>query len=269
MLPDLHAAREHVRDRAGHEPFDLAVILGSGLGPLVDEFPCGAGLDYSSLHGFPRLVVPGHAGKLFWTSCAGKRILFFQGRFHLYQGLAASELVAPVVLAHALGCQHLLLTNASGGINPSFRPGDLVFITDHLNLTGENPLRGISPPPFLDVSQLYGADRLPLLQKNFLAAGLKLQHGVLASLPGPSYETPAEIRMLRALGADLVSMSTVHEAIAAHYLGLKVTGVSVVANPAAGLGDSPLDHSDVVHEVEASVGAVRKLIDFLLENISA
>jgi len=269
MLLPVDAARDYIRSYAGSEPFDLAVILGSGLGALVDDFPCGEGIAYARIPGFPRADVPGHAGKLFWSSCAGRRILFFQGRFHLYQGLGASELVAPVLLAHALGCAHLLLTNASGAVNPAYHPGDLVFVTDHLNLSGENPLRGISPPPFIDVSRLYGTGRLDALRRYLQAKGVRLHHGVLASLPGPSYETPAEVRMLGVLGADLVSMSTVHEALAACYLGMQVTAVSVVANPAAGIGDSPLDHLDVLHVVGSSVGAVRSLLDYLLENLDS
>ena len=251
MLPDLSEAARIVGDNVGH--FDVAVILGSGLGSAVSlaeeaitEF------DYHSLPGFSPQMVPGHAGRLRCATVEGTRVLFFQGRYHLYQGLKARQVVAPVLLAHALGCTNLLITNASGAINPGFNTGDMVFVTDHINLTGDNPLTGLVPPPFIDLSDLYRRDRYSQFKEGLVPLGINLKQGVLASLPGPSYETPAEIKMLRGLGADLVSMSVVHEAIAAHFLKMKVTALSLVTNQASGVQNGPLSHEEVLEAGHAS-----------------
>ncbi len=264
MLPDMSAAISYVRERVADTEIELAVILGSGLGEVA-----GAGrpletIDYASIPGFPSGAVEGHSGRLVLGEVSGQRVLFFQGRFHLYQGLSANQVVAPVLLAAALGCSQILLTNASGGIDPDFAPGDLVLIRDHLNLTGENPLTGITPPPFLDLCDLYDTNRYPDLHACLGELGVRLHQGVLAALAGPSYETPAEIRMLRQLGADVVSMSTVHEAIAARHAGMRVSAISVVANPAAGLATPPLDHHDVLSASARSVTALRAILPILL-----
>lgn len=266
MLPDLKTAAEFVKSHAGDSPFEQTVVLGSGLGNVAQIAELEGQLDYSQLSGFPQGAVLGHAGRLLWGRVKGRRVLFFQGRFHLYQGLQASQVVAPVVLAGRLGCRKILLTNASGAINSKFLPGDPVFITDHINFSGENPLRGISPPPFLDLTNLYHRDRYETMRSFLERSGITLHAGVLAALAGPTYETPAEIRMLRTLGADLVSMSTVHEALAAHYLGLSVTAVSVVANPAAGLVEETLNHEDVLTASQKGVGAIREVLTCLLED---
>ena len=264
MFPDLSAAVQFVRQqRDACAAFDSVVILGSGLGSVVESAAIEGSVPYDELAGFPQGRVPGHVGKLLWGTFAGRRTLFFQGRFHLYQGLSAAEVVAPVILAHGLGCRDIFLTNASGGIRSDLKPGDLVFVTDHLNLTGDNPLRGLIPPSFLDLSDLYGRDRFPRLQKELEPRGVKLKQGVLAALSGPSYETPAEIRMLSTLGVDLVSMSTVHEAIAAKHLGMDVTAISIVANPAAGLSHTPLSHQEVLATSNSVTGSLPILLERL------
>jgi len=269
MFPDLENAAEFVKRHTGDSPFEQAVVLGSGLGDVTQVAELEGELEYLQLPGFSHGAVPGHAGRLQWGKVNGRRVLFFQGRFHLYQGLQASQVVAPVVLAGQLGCRKILLTNASGAINPNFLPGDPVFITDHINFSGENPLRGISPPPFLDLTNLYHRERYEPMRSFLKRSGVTLHAGVLAALCGPTYETPAEIRMLRTLGADLVSMSTVHEAIAAHYLGLSVTALSVVANPAAGLADGVLAHEDVLIASQRGSGAIQKVLAYLLEQSHA
>lgn len=235
-----------VRGRTGEAPFALAVVLGSGLGALADQVEGTTVFPYAEFAVFPRSSVPGHAGRLVAGTLEGERVLLFQGRHHLYEGHDARQVVIPVHIAHELGCRRLLLTNAAGGINDSFRPGDFMLIADHLNLLGDNPLRGETRNPFLDLSALYEQSFFASLREWADRDGIVLHRGVLAALPGPSYETPAEIRALRLLGADAVSMSTVPEAIMGKYLGMTVAGLSFIANAAAGLAPGPLRHDDVL-----------------------
>ncbi len=237
---------ERVRDRRGSASFDIAIILGSGLGALTEELSEKAVLSYRDVPGMPSPCVAGHEGRLIAGLLEGWRVLVFQGRSHLYEGFSAREVTVPVRLAHALGAPRLLVTNAAGGVNESFRAGDFMYLTDHINLSGDNPLRGEKEDPFVDLSALYRQDLIAPLRGAIRNSGIRLQQGVLASLLGPSYETPAEIRMLRVLGADVVSMSTVHEAIMARYLGMEVVGLSFVANTGAGIGSEPLRHDEVL-----------------------
>ena len=235
-----------LRRQAGPDPFELAVILGSGLGRLAKEVASPTCLAYKDFPCFPAPPVEGHGGRLVAGKLAGRRILVFQGRPHLYQGLNAHQTTVTVRIAHALGCRGILLTNAAGGVNRNYRAGDFMLIADHLNLMGDNPLRGVVENPFVDLTHLYRQDFYADLRAFIEGEGGVLHRGVLAALPGPSYETPAEISALGLLGADAVSMSTVPEAIMARYLGLEVAGISLIANPAAGLVGRPLDHQEVL-----------------------
>ncbi len=231
---------------AGSEPFELAIILGSGLGALADQVETAAVLAYADYDCFPPLAVAGHAGRLVVGRLDDLRVLVFAGRFHLYQGLTALQAGLPVRIAHRLGCRRLLLTNAAGGIDPELVPGHFLFIEDHLNLLGDNPLRGLRENTFLDLSTLYARRFWPELSAFAVRAGIPLRSGVLAAVPGPSYETPAEVRALRLLGAAAVGMSTVSEAILGRYLGMEVAGLSFIANRAAGLAGGPLSHEEVL-----------------------
>ena len=237
---------EAVRRQVGPAPFDLAVVLGSGLGDAVRSTEVLTRFSYRDYDDLPPSRVEGHAGYLAVGLREGRRILFFVGRSHLYEGLDARTVSAPARLAHALGCRKLLLSNAAGGICPDFRPGDFMFITDHINLLGDNPLRGEQRSPFIDLVGLYRQELFPQLAEFAAERGIRLHAGVLTDCPGPSYETPAEVRALARLGADAVSMSTIPEAIMARYLGMDVAGVSLIANPAAGLGSTPLRHEEVL-----------------------
>lgn len=245
-VAEIREVAEAVRRQAGEEAFELAVVLGSGLGTLAEEAdPLGV-FPYAGFAAFPSSQVAGHAGRLVAGVLEGRRLLFFQGRHHLYEGLSARQVAVPARIAHALGCRRLLLTNAAGGVNGAFLPGDFMLIADHLNLLGDNPLRGERHDPFVDLSALYRQEFFPALLEFARQQDIRLHRGVLAALPGPSYETPAEIRALRLLGADAVSMSTVPEAIMGRYLGLDVAGLSLIANAAAGLAPAPLSHEDVL-----------------------
>jgi purine-nucleoside phosphorylase len=243
---DESACAEMLRQRLGTQEFDLAIVLGSGLGCIADHVEDAVSVDYPDIPGFSHMQIKGHAGRLVAGRFQGWRMLFFQGRYHLYQGLDARQVVLPVRIANDLGCRRLLLTNASGGINSAYHPGDFMLIEDHINLQGDNPLRGEPQHPFVDLSQLYLQALFGPLQNWAQQQGIALHRGVLAALMGPSYETPAEIRMLQRLGVDAVSMSTVPEAIMAKYLGMDVVGLSLISNIAAGLSSHPLDHQDVL-----------------------
>ncbi len=233
---------------------ETAIILGSGLGAVADSFQPELVVPYSEVPGLPASKVPGHAGRfvLGTLPASGKKVLIAQGRSHLYEGLSAAEVTAGVrFLAETAGVKRLILTNAAGALDASFAVGGLMIITDHLNLLGTSPLTG--GPHFHDMSAVYSLK----LREAFLNAAEKLRMrlhlGVYAAVPGPQYETPAEIRMLKTLGAQAVGMSTVPEAIQARALGLEVGGISMLTNWGAGLAPATLHHSEVV-EVGARAG---------------
>ncbi|HEX9872985.1 MAG TPA: purine-nucleoside phosphorylase [Deferrimonas sp.] len=235
-----------LRRKAGLVPFDLAVVLGSGLGAFAEQLADPIFFPYRDFPCFPPSTVAGHAGRLVAGNYQGWRVLAFQGRHHLYEGYDARQVTVNVRIAHALGVPRLLLTNACGAVNRNYRAGDFMYIADHINLLGDNPLRGEAADPFIDLSHLYRQDLFVPLHDHAQREGISLHRGVLAALPGPSYETPAEIRALSLLGADAVSMSTVPEAILGKYLGLEVVGLSFLSNAAAGLGTAPLNHQEVL-----------------------
>jgi purine-nucleoside phosphorylase len=242
----LLAAVETVQKHCGPRPFDFGLVLGSGLGDIAACVESGVSWGYREFSCFPPLAVTGHACRLTAGSFHGRRVLVFQGRYHMYQGLTAWQTTLPVRLAHALGCRRMLLTNAVGGIHPELAPGRFMFVADHLNLQGDNPLRGMAGNPFIDLSDLYATELFPRLRADVQPSGIMLEKGVLAAVVGPSYETPAEVRALKQLGADAVSMSLVPEAIMARYLGMGVVGLSFVSNRAAGLSGMRLCHEDVL-----------------------
>jgi purine-nucleoside phosphorylase len=241
-----------VRGRTDLVP-EAGIVLGSGLAALADELEQAAVIPYAEIPGFPISKVPGHPGRLVVGELPvnGRKVVVaaMQGRAHAYEGWKADDVVFGARVLCALKVKLLLVTNAAGGVNPSLVPGDLVRITDHLNLSGLNPLVGENDdrlgPRFPDMSQAYDPQLAALLDEAAAATGISLRGGVYACMMGPSYETPAEIRMLRALGADVVGMSTVPEVIAARHMGVAVAGISIVTNLAAGLSRKPLSHEEV------------------------
>jgi purine-nucleoside phosphorylase len=256
-----------IQARAGAGP-QLGVILGSGLGGFADRLERAVAIPYADLPGFPVSGVAGHAGRLVvgTLASAGRavRVALLQGRVHGYEGWSAAEVAFPARVLCVLGVKGLLVTNAAGGIHPDFGPGTLVRITDQLNLTGQNPLTGPNDEAlgrrFPDMGSAYDPGLGALLEAAAAEAGVPLRSGVYAGVAGPSYETPAEIRMLRALGADLVGMSTVHEVIAARHQGVPVAGLSVVTNRAAGLSTATLTHEDV----QAAAGRAAAALEAVL-----
>jgi purine-nucleoside phosphorylase len=252
-----------IRECCG-ERFDIAVVLGSGLGTVAETLENSVILPYPDLVCLPRGQIAGHAGRLVVGDMGGRRLLFFQGRFHCYQGYNARQVSAQVRLAHALDCRRLVLTNAAGGVDPNLSPGDFLFVNDHLNLLGDNPLKGETIDPFIDLTRLY-ADRFYDPLRVFAAErGIGLSRGVLAAVSGPSYETPAEVRALGLLGAAAVSMSTVPEAIMAGYLGMEVVALSFIANRAAGLEARKLTHLEVLQAGEEGAENLGQLLTELV-----
>lgn len=249
---------------------DAAIVLGSGWMAAADAIgPAAREIPLSDLGGFPEPSVPGHQGSVRLVETAeGQRVLVFLGRVHMYEGHEPAVAVHGVRMAIAAGARAIVLTNAAGGINATYQVGQTVLIRDHLNLTGRSPLTGPNPPDgypgrFVDLTTLYS----PRLRDLARDLDPELAEGVYAAVPGPHYETPAEIRMMRAVGADLVGMSTVLEAIAARHLGAEVLAISLVTNPAAGLADSPLDHAEVVAAARASAERVGSLLAGLIPRL--
>ncbi len=262
-LTQIQAAATQVR-QLDPGPSDIGVVLGSGLGAWATRLEKGQSLPYSSLPNMPRPTVAGHPGQLWLGLLGGVKVACLQGRVHAYEGHPVERVVFGVRLLAALGCRAVLLTNAAGGIRADLPPGSLMLVADHLNLTGKNPLIGWATdghPPFIDLTHAYD----PRLARAAHAAadqrGLHLSDGVYAALLGPSYETPAEIRMLRALGADAVGMSTALEAIALRERGVAVGAVSCITNAAAGLSSAPLSHADVQETAARSRQHFEALLD--------
>jgi purine-nucleoside phosphorylase len=234
----------------------VAVVLGSGLGAFADTLENQTFVLYSDIPGWPQSTAVGHAGKLVVGTIDGLPVAVLAGRAHLYEGYTAQQVVYGIRALSKFGIDSIILTNAAGGVNPSYGPGQLVLISDHINLMGQNPLTGPNDdslgPRFPDMSEAYFKGYRGIARDAGKEIGLDLPEGVYAALPGPSYETPAEIRYLRAIGADLVGMSTALEAIAANHAGMKVLGISCVTNYAAGVSDQKLEHKEVL-EVSARV----------------
>jgi len=235
--------------RIGVKP-DVAIVLGSGLGPMSDEVEDALVIPYEEIPGWPRSTAIGHAGKLIFGKLEGRNVVVMSGRAHLYEGHAIDKVVLGVRVLARLGARQVILTNAAGGINLGYQRGALVLIEDHINLQGTNPLIGPNDetlgPRFPDMTFCYSPRLRQLAEARALAVGIALQKGVYAALSGPSYETPAEIRYLRAIGADLVGMSTVPEAIALNHLGAEVLAFSCVTNMAAGITNEKIHHDEVL-----------------------
>lgn len=255
FLERLDAAYESLSAQHALRP-EIGIVLGSGLGAFAERVR-GVRIPYSSIASFPVPTVQGHAGVL----TLAKNVAVLSGRVHGYEGRPIDDVVLYVFLLSRLGVKRLIITNAAGGINTSFRPGDLVLVKDHINLTGVNPLRGPNPglgPRFPDMSEVYSVS---MRAAAGTASDAPLSQGVYAGLAGPSYETPAEIRMLASLGADMVGMSTVSEAICARYLGMEVLGISCITNMAAGVLDGPLDHGEVIRRGRETAPRFIKLLE--------
>lgn len=270
-LQMIEEAKNKIAGKTGHKP-EIGLILGSGLGDLAKEIEEAVVVPYADIPHFPVSTVEGHAGQLVIGKLAGKTVVAMQGRFHFYEGYTQREVVFPVYVMKALGIRVLIATNAAGGMNPNFRPGDLMVITDHLNMTGSNPLIGPNEeelgPRFPDMSTAYTPELRELAFRIAAKQGLQLQQGVYAGVSGPTYMTPAELVMLRNLGGDAIGMSTVPEVIAARHAGLKVLGISCITDMAIGEELEPLTHEQVVEVANRTKPRFMTLIKGILEEVS-
>ncbi|MDR0266595.1 purine-nucleoside phosphorylase [Paenibacillus sp.] len=249
----IQEAAAYIQSKTEVKP-EVGLILGSGLGILADLIQDGISIPYQDIPHFPVSTVEGHDGELLLGTIEGRAVVMMKGRFHMYEGYGPEVTAFPVRVMKELGVKSLLVTNAAGGVNTSYEPGDLMVISDHLNLTGKNPLIGPNDSAlgvrFPDMSEGYSRRLRKLFKDTAEAKGITVQEGVYAGLLGPTYETPAEIRMLRSLGADAVGMSTVSETIVARHAGLEVLGISCISNMAAGILDQPLSHDEVMETTE-------------------
>lgn len=236
----------------------LAIVLGSGLGPFADSLEHEIVVPYGEIEGLPVSRVPGHAGRFVVAKMGGSRILIAQGRVHLYEGWEAGEVTKAVRLMNEIGIETLILTNAAGTVNDNFPPGDWMMLSDHINLTGHTPLRGGAN--FFDMSEVYSGSLRALFRRHASQLDMPLHEGVYAAMPGPQYETPAEIRMLRVIGADAVGMSTVPEAIQARALGMEVAAFSCLTNWGAGLSGDLLNHEEVSEMGKRAASALVRLL---------
>ena len=254
----------------GRQP-EIGVILGSGLGELADEY-CDIAIPYNDIPNFIKSTVKGHKGRLVFSDIAGKQVVMMQGRNHFYEGHTIQEITYPVKIMKKLGVKFLILTNAAGGINESFRPGDLMIISDHINCIGTNPLIGRNDDSlgerFPDMTEVYKKDLIELAESCAKELEIPVKKGVYLANSGPSYETPAEIRMARIFGADAVGMSTVPEAIVANYCGMNVLGISCISNTASSTGGATLSHSEVIETADKVKNSFKNLILKIIQKIN-
>ncbi len=250
---------------------DIGVILGSGLGDYAEALEDAVKLPYSEIPGFPRSTVAGHAGMWCCGTLYGKRVVMMQGRFHYYEGYGMKDVTLPVRVMQKIGVKTLIVTNAAGGVNLGYHPGELMVIGDIFSMTAQNPLIGPNldafGPRFPDMSCAFDKELRALAHECANEQGFALREGVYAQMTGPTYETPAEIRMLRTLGADAVGMSTVPEVIVARHGGMRVLGISCITNMAAGILDQPLNHAEVMETANRVKGQFRNLLDRIIEKM--
>lgn len=266
----IKASVEYIRARVSIHP-TVGLVLGSGLGGYADTLEDAVRIPYSEIPNFPVPTIPGHAGALVFGKKCGQEVVVLQGRIHYYEGLPQREITLPIRVLALLGVKTVVLTNACGGVNLDFKPGDLMLISDHINYSGANPLIGPNMdefgPRFPDMSDLYTASLREKIKENAQKAGILLREGVYAMYSGPSFETPAEIRMFRLMGADTVGMSTVPEAIVAGHSGMQVVGVSCITNMAAGILPVKLTHEEVTETANRVKQVFQKLIDLIVETV--
>ncbi|GEL08482.1 purine-nucleoside phosphorylase [Salisediminibacterium halotolerans] len=248
----------------------IGLILGSGLGVLANEITDPVKLDYADIPGFPESTVAGHEGRLIIGELEGKTVVAMQGRFHYYEGHDMSTIVLPVRVMQAIGVEKLIVTNAAGGVNEAYQPGDLMIINDHINWFGTNPLIGPNAGGvrFPDMSKAYSPELIAIAQQTAEELDIRTQNGVYVGNTGPAYETPAEVRMMRIIGGDAVGMSTVPEVIAARHAELDVLGVSCISNMAAGILDQPLTHDEVIETTEQVKADFLRFIKAIIQKIN-
>lgn len=262
LTEKIRETRDFIREITDFKP-EIGLILGSGLGTLAEDIEDAVVIEYAAIPHFPVSTAPGHAGRLVLGMLEGKKVAAMQGRFHFYEGYCMQQVTFPLYVFKALGCKALLVTNACGGLNPKFKPGDLMVITDHINIL-PNPLIGPNyeelGPRFPDMSQAYNPEYRQLALKVGRELGIDLQQGVYMAITGPTYSTPAELRMLIALGSDTVGMSTIPEVIVANYLGLKALGIACITDMALPDSLEPLTEQQVIDVANQTRPKLLKLV---------
>lgn len=261
---------DYIKGKIKNQP-EIGIVLGSGLGDFADAIEDKIEIPYTEIPGFPVSTVKGHDGKLIFGKINSKEVCVMKGRIHYYEGYDIKEVVYPIEVLAGLGIKTLILTNAAGGVNTDFEPADLMIINDHINIMGKNPLIGPNDedlgPRFPDMTDLYNKDLIELAEKSAKKLDIDIKEGVYMYFTGPSYETAAEVRMARILGADAVGMSTVPEAIIARHRGLKILGISTITNMSTGILDTPLDHTEVVEVGQEVAGKFKELLKEIIEEI--
>jgi purine-nucleoside phosphorylase len=272
LYDQVHAAADFVRMRSPVAP-QVGLILGSGLGAYAERLGGATRIDYAEIPHFPRSHVAGHKGCLMIGERAGARCIAMQGRVHVYEGHSAATVAFPARVLVALGAKVLIVTNAAGGLEPSWQAGTLMLIRDHIDLLRDHALRGPNDdrlgPRFPDMTHAYAPELRALAKDAAAAAGISLEEGVYVAMPGPTYETPAEVQMLRRLGADATGMSTVPEVVVARHMGARVIGISCISNQAAGMTGQPLSHEEVTETATRVRGTFEALIDGILSQLVA
>lgn len=262
---------EYIKDKIGNFKPELAVVLGSGLGDIFGNAEIIADIEYSNIPDFPVSTVSGHRGRFIFLRIENKNIVVMQGRIHYYEGYTMQQAVTPVCVMRLLGADTLILTNASGGINPQFNAGDLMIITDHISSFVPSPLIGENNDSygerFPDMSNIYNRELISKIECSAQENNIAMQRGIYLQASGPNYESPAEVRMFGLLGADAVGMSTACEAMVANYLGMRVCGISMVSNKAVGLTDTPVTHEEVKRVAKASSEKMGKIIVGLIKKL--
>ena len=270
LQQQIRGAADYILSRISYRP-TIGMVLGSGLGDFADTLEDAVRIPYAEIPNFPVPTAPGHVGAMVFGKKQGKEVVVLQGRIHFYEGLSQQQITLPIRVLAAMGIKLLVLTNAAGGVNLSFRPGTLMMISDHINYSGANPLVGPNlddfGPRFPDVSDLYTKALRDAVNDAAKQAGIEVREGVYMMFSGPNYETPAEVRMAKIVGADAVGMSTVPEALVAGHCGMEVIGISCITNIAAGLSDQKLDHSEVLEIASRVHDTFQSLLDVILRTV--
>lgn len=270
MNKKISEAKIYIENNIVEKP-EIGLILGSGLGVLGDRAENQKIIDYANIPNFPISTIEGHKGRFIFGEISGRKVAIMQGRFHYYEGYDMKETVFPIWVMRLLGIEKLIVTNAAGGINTDYKPGELMLIKDHINFMGSNPLIGPNLSSmgtrFPDMSNAYSSRLRDLIKSISYKLNIPIREGVYASMTGPAYETPAEIKMLRIMGADAVGMSTVPEVIAANHAGMEVAGISCITNMAAGVLDKPLSHEEVIKTADEVKDKFIKLVISIINEI--
>ncbi len=267
----LEKCYESVKKRIGFQP-EIALVLGSGLGDFAEDIQMEASLDYKDIEGFPVSTAPGHRGRFVFGTVKGVKVVIMQGRVHCYEGYPVRDVVLPIRLMKMMGAKALMLTNAAGGINAEYQAGDFMLLKDQISCFVESPLIGENVeelgPRFCDMSEVYDKDLRDIIKKTGEGLGIPLKEGTYVQLKGPNFETPAEIRMLRSLGADAVGMSTACEAVAANHMEMKICGISCISNMGSGMTDEPLSQQEVEETAARVAPLFKRLLTESIVNIA-